>query len=123
MSAPQSETPAPLPRAVALRYERRPGGPEDDVPAIVARGRGRIAEEILALARRHGIPVRSDPDLVALLATCDPGTSIPTELFTAVAELLVWLYRSGREPVVGEGCGAAPPRGEPPAARAAGEGA
>ncbi len=45
-------------------------------------------------AGEHGIPVRSDPDLVALLAICQIGAEIPTELYTAVAELLVWLYRA-----------------------------
>ena len=95
MSAAHDQPPPALPRAVALRYDRGPSGPRDDVPAVVARGRGRIAEQILALARRNGIPVRSDPDLVALLSTCDPGTALPVELYSAVAELLVWLYRSG----------------------------
>ncbi len=87
--------PAALPRAVALRYDRQTPPPgASAVPRVVAGGQGRIAEAILSLAREHGIPVRSDPDLVALLATCEIGAQIPTELYTAVAELLVWLYRA-----------------------------
>ena len=35
--------------------------------------------------------------LVALLACCEPGTPIPTELYTAVAELIAWLYRTNAE--------------------------
>jgi len=82
---------------VALRYDRTEQRTPDEVPRVVARGRGQVAESILALAREHGIPVREDPDLVALLATCEPGAAIPTELYTAVAELLVWLYRTNAD--------------------------
>lgn len=78
-------------RVVALRYE----GPTDAgghaVPAVVAKGQARVAEAILDLARAHGVPVREDRDLVALLAACDVGASIPSALYRAVAELLVWV--------------------------------
>lgn len=56
-----------------------------------------MAERILALAAEHGIPVHEDTDLVALLSACDLGDEIPVELFTAVAELLSYLYRVNGE--------------------------
>jgi flagellar biosynthesis protein len=80
---------------VAIRYDGRArGGPAEEVPRVVARGQERLARAIVELAREHGIPIREDRDLVALLACCDPGAPIPTELYTAVAELIAWLYRS-----------------------------
>jgi flagellar biosynthesis protein len=94
MSRPPEEPAPALPRAVALRYDGRRTSPREDVPRVVAQGRGRLAEAILELAHEHDVPVRSDPDLVALLATCETGAAIPTELYTAVAELLVWAYRT-----------------------------
>jgi len=94
LSSDPNRPPGALPRAVALRYDGRARGAHEEVPRVVARGQGRVAEAILELARAHAVPVREDPDLVALLATCETGEEIPTELYTAVAELLVWLYQT-----------------------------
>lgn len=95
MSAHGSDGRSEPARAVALRYDGRAlGAARDEVPSVVARGQARVAESIVALAREHGIPVREDRDLVALLACCEPGTPIPTELYGAVAELIAWLYRT-----------------------------
>lgn len=92
--SPDQPAPGP-PRAVALRYDR--ASAHEQAPRVVARGQGLVAESILELARAHGVPVREDPDLVALLATCDVGAEIPTELYTAVAEVLAWLYARNGE--------------------------
>lgn len=81
--------PRPPLRAVSLRYDRARG----DAPRVTARGDGELARAILAIARAHDVPVQEDPDLVALLAACDLGEEIPAELYHAVAELLVQLYR------------------------------
>jgi flagellar biosynthesis protein len=72
-------------------------------PQIVATGRGEVAERIIALAREHDIPIKEDPELVGLLATLDIGSAIPPELYQAVAEVLVFVYRlnaaqAGRRP-------------------------
>ena len=98
MSARSGEPQRSPARAVAIRYDGRArGGASDEVPRVVAKGQARVAEAIVALAREHRIPIREDRDLVALLACCDPGTPIPTELYTAVAELIAWLYRANAE--------------------------
>lgn len=75
--------------AAALKY--RMG--EDSAPRLVARGSGKIAEKILEVALEAGVPVREDPDLLALLMTLDLDTVIPPELYAAVAETLVFVYR------------------------------
>jgi flagellar biosynthesis protein len=77
------------PRAVALRYERA----EMPAPRVTAKGSGELAQRILALARAHDVPVREDPDLLELLAACDLGQEIPSELYRVVAELLAFLQR------------------------------
>lgn len=103
-SAPNGESGADAPpaRAVALRYARPRSGSADGAdggaPRVVARGRGFVAERILELAREHGVPVREDPDLVELLSACEVGESIPVEVWSAVAEVLVWVYGLGRDP-------------------------
>ena len=75
--------------AVALRYVPAEGAA---APTVVAKGDGFVADEILRLARAHGVPLRSDPALAGALATLDVGRQIPPELFRAVAALLAFVY-------------------------------
>lgn len=75
--------------AAALRY--RMG--EDSAPRLVAKGAGKLAERIIAAAKEAGIPLREDPDLLALLMTLDLEETIPPELYAAVAEVLAFVYR------------------------------
>ena len=83
--------------AVALDYE--PGG--EKAPVVVASGRGALAEQILQIAFAKGIKVREDADLAELLAAVDVDSEIPVEAFTAVAEILVYLYRANNQAVPG----------------------
>ncbi|MDR3086803.1 MAG: EscU/YscU/HrcU family type III secretion system export apparatus switch protein [Azoarcus sp.] len=74
--------------AVALTY-----APGDTAPQLVAKGRGLIAREIIERARKAGVYVHESPELVSLLMQVDLDARIPPQLYTAVAELLAWLYR------------------------------
>lgn len=84
----------PIPStAVALRYDGT------SAPRVTARGRGEVADRILAIAREHQIPVREDPNLVQLLALVELGDEVPAELYRAVAEVIAFAYRlSGKAP-------------------------
>jgi flagellar biosynthesis protein len=73
--------------AVALKY-----APGQSAPLVVAKGRGLVAEEIIARAREHGVFVHESPELVTLLSKVDLDDHIPPALYVAVAELLAWLY-------------------------------
>jgi flagellar biosynthesis protein len=61
-------------------------------PAVVAAGRGALAERILAHAREAGVPVHRDPELADSLASLALGDEVPEELWAAVAEVLAWAY-------------------------------
>lgn len=76
------------PAAAALHYD--PTG--DQPPEIVATGRGLMAEEIVAVAREHGVPLHQDAGLVEALAKLDIGTVLPRELYAVVAEVLAFVY-------------------------------
>ena len=78
----------PRQSAIALAYD---GG--EAAPRIAAKGRGLVAEAIIARARESGIYVHESPQLVALLMQVDLDAHIPQALYVAVAELLAWLYR------------------------------
>lgn len=85
--------------AVALRYEGSDGAPQ-----VVAKGRGLVAEEIIRRAREAGIFVHESPELTSLLMQVDLDRHIPPALYTAVAELLAWIYRvERRDRRVGDG--------------------
>lgn len=74
--------------AIALTYAQT-----DSAPRVVAKGRGAIAEQIIARAREHGVYVHESPELVSLLMQIDLDQRIPPQLYIAVSELLAWIYR------------------------------
>ena len=79
-------------RAAALSYKQG-----YYAPVVVASGKGIMAEAIIACAREAGVYVHESPELVKLLMRVDMDEFIPPELYRAVAEVLVWLYRMEEE--------------------------
>ena len=76
----------PAPLAVAMRYEA------PAAPVVTAKGRGEVAESILEMATRHGIPLYDDPQLAGMLAEVPLGEEIPAALYAAVAEVIAFVY-------------------------------
>lgn len=76
-------------KAVALGYDPE----KDEAPVVLATGKGIIAEQIINIAHRNGIPIRDDPVLVAALSEIDLNKTIPPELYRVVAEVLSYIYR------------------------------
>lgn len=85
----EKRSPSARRKAAALRYRRD----ADAAPRVTAAGRGLIAEKIIALAKKAGIPIHEDASLVEVLARLDIGSEIPVELYRAVAEILTFVYR------------------------------
>ncbi len=75
--------------AVALSYNPL----NADIPKVIAKGKGKIAENILEQAKAHNIPIQEDPNLVQLLGQLDLNEAIPEELYQAVAEVFAFIYR------------------------------
>jgi flagellar biosynthetic protein FlhB len=77
--------------AVALEYI-----PEKmAAPLVLAKGRGELAQKIKREARWHEIPiVENRPLAQALYRTVEVGGTIPAKLYTAVAEVLAFIYRA-----------------------------
>jgi flagellar biosynthesis protein len=76
-------------KAVVLKYDRE----KDNAPKLVAKGRGAIAEKIIAVAGEHNVPLHEDKNLVEILEALDLATEIPPQLYQAVAEVLAVIYR------------------------------
>lgn len=75
-------------QAIALAYDA-----SDYAPRVMAKGRGLIAEQIIAKAKENDVFVHESKDLVALLMQVDLDDHIPPALYQAIAEILAWLYR------------------------------
>lgn len=76
--------------AVALKYEEDKNG----APRVLAKGAGLIAAKIRELAAEHRIPTLEAPPLArALHQHVELGQEIPAELYTAVAEVLAWVFQ------------------------------
>ncbi len=76
--------------AVALRYEEG----RMSAPRVVAKGAEEVAARIRELAAEHRVPVLSAPPLArALHRHVELGHEIPAGLYTAVAEILAWVYQ------------------------------
>lgn len=76
----------PNSRAVALEYGTR------ETPVVSAIGNGEVAERIIEEARKRGVYITSDPQLVSLLSQLQLEEEIPEELYAAVAAVLSWAY-------------------------------
>jgi len=76
-------------KALALRYKRG----QDSAPKVTAKGRGVLADKILAVARENNIPIKQDKTLLDALYRLEINEEIPEELYRVVAEVLAFIYR------------------------------
>lgn len=82
-----------LQKAVALFYDGK------NAPQISAKGTGEVAEQIIAIANEHGVPLCDNGALVDLLVTLELGDQIPETLYIAVAYIIAFAYQlEGKEP-------------------------
>lgn len=77
-------------KAVALRYD----ADKDRTPIVVASGCGEVAQNIIKIAEKNGIPVFRDDIVASLLCMLKVGTSIPPELYEVIATIYVSLLQS-----------------------------
>lgn len=81
--------------AIALRYE-----PDDGAPRVLAKGAGKVADNIREEALKHGVPIHEDKVLTRgmfrLVAVDD---LVPTEFFAAIAVVLAGVYRARKRTV------------------------
>lgn len=76
--------------AVALKYDSAAMG----APVVVAKGMNLIAQRIRELAEENHLPVLEAPPLArALYRHAEIGEQIPATLYTAVAEVMAWVYQ------------------------------
>jgi flagellar biosynthetic protein FlhB len=85
--------------AVAIRYDEKTMG----APQVISKGADLLAMRIRDVAKHHSIPVLQSPMLArALYANSELDQDIPSALYTAVAQVLAYVYRL-RAAMRGEG--------------------
>jgi len=78
-------------KAVTLFYDHD----SDDrslAPVVTAKGEHAMAEEIIAIAKEHGVPIFENPGLAALLHTLEIGEEIPPQVYITIAEIIAFAY-------------------------------
>lgn len=79
--------------AVALKYDTT----AMEAPQIVAKGMNFVAQRIRELADEHHVPIIEAPPLArALYRHAEIGDQIPAPLYTAVAEVMAYVYQLNR---------------------------
>lgn len=92
--------------AVAVKYDEKTMG----APRVISKGADLLAFKIRDLGKAHNVPVLQSPVLArALYAHAELDQDIPASLYTAVAQVLAYVYRL-RAAMQGGG----PMPGEPP---------
>ncbi|WP_323016161.1 EscU/YscU/HrcU family type III secretion system export apparatus switch protein [Devosia sp.] len=86
-----SEDSKPRALAVALSYEKG----SREAPRVVAKGRGLVAERIVALAEENGVVIEANPVLAEALSGVELDDTIPLELYEAVAVVIGYVLRTG----------------------------
>ncbi|MBU5437723.1 EscU/YscU/HrcU family type III secretion system export apparatus switch protein [Tissierella sp. MSJ-40] len=79
-------------KAVALSYKN-----QDNVPKILAKGEGTIAENIVKKGEEEDIVIYEDENLIDSLINLDINQEIPEELYEAVAEIILFVYTLDKE--------------------------
>ncbi len=75
-----------LNKATALKYDG------ENAPTVVAKGTGKLADEMIALAEAHDIHIHKDPLLLEVLSNLQLGDEIPEQLYLAVAKIIAFAY-------------------------------
>lgn len=77
--------------AVAIKYKRD----EMHAPVVVAKGVDYLALKIRQIADENRVPIVPNPPLArSLYKHCEVGDFIPRDMFSAVAEVLAYVYRT-----------------------------
>lgn len=84
--------------SVALKYSEN----GMRAPVVVAKGSHLLAAKIREIAQEHNVPILEAPPLArALHRHCELGDAIPEALYTAVAEVLAYVYQLQRYNTLG----------------------
>jgi len=79
--------------AVALKYN----SDKDYAPVVVASGHGHVAEKIIEIADKNGVPVFRDDSTAAVLTMLNIGNQVPPALYEVVAGIYIEILKASNE--------------------------
>jgi flagellar biosynthesis protein len=74
--------------AVAIKYTEG-----EHAPKIIAKGKNRLADLIVKIARENDVAIQEHRLLSEALMQFDVGEYIPEEMYEVVAQILAYVYR------------------------------
>ena len=74
------------PTAAVVQYDQ-----VNQIPVVVAQGKGNIAQKIIELAEKNDVPIQQDSTLVSNLIDMDLGENIPPQLYAVMAEIFLMI--------------------------------
>ncbi|QFR49532.1 type III secretion system protein [Sulfurimonas lithotrophica] len=80
-------------KAAALRYDKA----KENAPRVIAKGEGKVADNIIKVAELHNLPIKKDEDLIELLSKVELDKEVPEALYKVVAELFSFVYKVTRK--------------------------
>lgn len=78
--------------AIALGYNEK-----EPAPKVLAKGFGRVADEIINIGDESGVVIKEDEQLFNSLRKLNVGEEIPPKLYLTVAEILAFVYRINKK--------------------------
>lgn len=80
-------------KAAALKYDKQSSA----APKVIASGKGNIAQMIVQKAKEFDIPIFANEALVNSLVNLEIDHEIPSELYSAVVDVFVWLMKNEKK--------------------------
>ncbi|GAB6189950.1 hypothetical protein JCM30566_16920 [Marinitoga arctica] len=76
-------------KVVAIKYEEM----KDEVPTVIAKGIGKIAEKIIEIAEKNNIPIMHQTKLVNELYSLDIPSEIPEDMYFIIAKIIAYVMK------------------------------
>ncbi|WGS65808.1 EscU/YscU/HrcU family type III secretion system export apparatus switch protein [Marinitoga aeolica] len=76
-------------KVVAIKYKDF----KDEVPTVIAKGTGIIAEKIIEIAKENNIPILKNTKTVNELYSLDIPSEIPEEMYFIVAKIIAYVMK------------------------------
>ncbi len=73
-------------KGIAIEYS-------GEIPRIIAIARGKLLKKMVEIAEQYNITVYKDQNLAEILSQLEIGSTIPEDLFKAMAEILAYCYK------------------------------
>lgn len=76
-------------KVVAIKYKEL----RNDVPSVIAKGVGKIADKIIEIAKENNIPILKNTKVINELYSLDIPSDIPEDMYFIVAKIIAYTLK------------------------------